>query len=101
MSLTIAIDYDDTFTADPALWVLVIVAAQHRGHKVICVTGRKALPDFTRDPPLPASVPIVLAGAEFKRVAAGRAGYKVDIWIDDMPEMISSGGGILQWSQEG
>lgn len=88
MSLTFSLDYDATFTADPNLWRQFISDAQRRGHKVVCVTGRSTPPDFSRDPRLPDSVPIVCAGSDFKRDAAARAGHHINIWIDDMPGMI-------------
>jgi hypothetical protein len=33
-------------------------------------------------------VPVVFAGGEWKREVALKQGYKVDVWIDDMPEYI-------------
>ena len=89
MSLSISLDYDLTFTADPILWRQFISDAQRRGHTVVCVTGRREPPDFSRDPRLPDSVPIVCVGSEvLKRPAAAKAGYHIDIWIDDMPGVI-------------
>lgn len=87
--LTLALDYDHTFTADAELWRAFITAAQARGHTVVCVTGRTSMPDFSREPSMPAGVGFIFAGADFKRHAASRAGFAVDIWIDDMPEMIA------------
>ena len=87
--MIISLDYDRTFTADPDLWRRFISDAERCGHTVVCVTGRKVKPDFSREPRLPDSVAIVLAGDEWKRHAAARAGYPVDVWIDDMPEMIA------------
>lgn len=83
------LDYDGTFTADPTLWRQFISDAELRGHRVVCVTGRKAMPDYSREPRLPESVPVVLAGSEWKRHAAAKAGYAVSVWIDDMPEMVA------------
>lgn len=88
MSLLIALDYDATYTADPRLWSMFTTCAQSLGHAVICVTGRSQPIDFRHDPPLPQGMPIVYAGSAYKRKAAERAGHQVDIWIDDMPEMI-------------
>ena len=63
--------------------------AQRRGHTVVCVTGRREPPDFSREPRMPDSVPIVCVGPEvLKRPAAAKAGYPIDIWIDDMPGVI-------------
>ena len=88
-TLTIGLDYDHTFTADPELWRQFIGDAQRRGHLVVCVTRRREPPDFSREPRLPGSVPIVYAGPDgFKRDAAARAGLHINIWIDDMPSVI-------------
>ena len=95
-NLVISIDYDDTYTAEPMLWAQFIGLARAAGATVICVTGRKEPPDFTRNPPLPASVPIICAGNQWKRSAAEKAGYAVNIWIDDMPEMVAPSK-ILDW----
>lgn len=86
--LTFGLDYDQTFTADPELWRQFIAAAEIRGHIVVCVTARRVSPDFSREPRLPASVAIVCSGSDYKRNAAAKAGYPVNIWIDDMPGMI-------------
>lgn len=86
--LTIAIDYDDTYTADPMLWARFIGDANRSGHTVVCVTARREKPDFTREPPLPADLPIVCAGQEWKKHAAAKAGFNVNIWIDDIPGLI-------------
>jgi hypothetical protein len=85
MSLTIACDYDNTFTSDPEFWEGVIRSAL--GYKVICVTGRK------ESHPIPISDylvfdAVIYAGGELKEQAALEAGYKVDIWIDDKPGTI-------------
>jgi hypothetical protein len=86
--MIIAIDYDFTFTNDVELFSRFIAVAQLRGHTVICVTGRTEPPDLTREVQFPPGVKTICAGAMEKRKAAENAGYKVDIWIDDMPETI-------------
>lgn len=86
--LTFGLDYDHTFTADPDLWRQFISDAERRGHKVVCVTARRQPPDFSREPRLPDSVNVVCAGPELKLHAAAKAGYAVNIWIDDMPGLI-------------
>lgn len=89
MSLTIGLDYDHTFTADPDLWRQFISDAQRRGHTVVCVTGRREPPDFSRDPRMPDSVPFACVGPDvLKRHAAAKLGYHIHIWIDDMPGVI-------------
>jgi hypothetical protein len=86
----IAIDYDNTYTADPATFDKVIKLFQDAGHTVICVTGRDG---GIMGDPVRASIgkliPVVFAGPEWKRDAALKQGYKVDVWVDDIPNMIS------------
>lgn len=89
--MLIAIDYDDTYTADPALWDVFIAVASSRGHEVICVTGRRA------SQPVGLELPTVYADGEYKREAAERAGYRVDVWIDDMPGYVERGR-LLDWA---
>jgi hypothetical protein len=93
----IAIDYDETFTEDPAFWCEVIAAGVRRGHRFVCITGRSSPPDFTREPLIP--LPIICAGATLKDVAARAAGYHVDVWVDDMPGLIK-GSQTLVWDDE-
>lgn len=86
--MVIGLDYDDTFTCDPLFWSQVIGLSKQRGHEFVCVTSRHIPPDPTCEPPLPASVPVVCAGSEWKLHAAAKAGYTVNVWIDDCPDMV-------------
>ena len=85
--LTIALDYDYTYTEMPDLWKQFIGAVEQHGHTVVCVTGR-TVPPGLGEIQLPVSVNVVCAGELAKDEAASNAGYDVDIWIDDMPETI-------------
>lgn len=96
--MIIAIDYDGTYAADPETFNHVIEIFRQAGHAVICVTGRSA---GTMGQPVLDSIGKIIgeencifAGTLWKRMAAEKKGWKVDVWIDDMPEMISrpSGG---------
>lgn len=88
--LTIAIDFDDTFTADPTAWNRVIVTLQECGHRVVCVSARRN--EFSHREQLRESLPdgveILLSYDTPKRMFARANGVEVDIWIDDMPEAI-------------
>ncbi len=88
--MIIAIDYDNTYTADPETWNKVIKLFQDAGHTVICVTGRDggAMGDPVRAS-IGQLVPCVFAGPEWKKVAAKNQGYNVDVWCDDVPNMIT------------
>lgn len=39
--LVFAMDFDDTFTAAPALWAAFIRLALKDGHRIYCVTARR------------------------------------------------------------
>ncbi len=86
--MTIAIDYDLTWTADVILWRDLVVSARRRGHTIVMVTGRRHWSDDMARAELPSDMPIVYAGDELKETAARRAGYLVDVWIDDAPGVI-------------
>ena len=91
---TIALDFDRTFTSDIDLWRFLLQAFTKRGHKVYLVTGRHDTPenrqlvfDTLGDDRLS------LAGYAFcnhqpKRSVMEAAGVMIDIWIDDLPELI-------------
>lgn len=87
--MIIAIDYDNTYTADPETFNKVITLFKEAGHDVICVTGRD---DGVLGVPVRNSIgkliPVIFAGSTWKREAARKRGYIVDVWIDDMPSMI-------------
>jgi len=78
-----SLDYDNTITLAPKLWECFIIAAQSIGHTCIITTGRHA-----SDPIKFFGLPVVYAGDSLKRHAAERAGYDVDVWIDDEPGTI-------------
>jgi hypothetical protein len=89
--LVIALDFDDTFTADPDFWLDFINLATRHQHRVICVSSR---PHSTAhinhlSLSLPSHVEIFLCGDVPKEEYMRHTKYeKVDIWIDDKPEFI-------------
>lgn len=89
-SLTFAVDFDGTYAADPDLFCALIMEMERRGHRAVIVTGRSDTPPWNEEvrAAIPMGIPVVFAGAHWKRVAAMHAGYRVDIWIDDNPEYI-------------
>ncbi len=88
--MTIAIDLDNTWTADPVLWFGFYHKAASSGHRVIMVTARHHVisPEETLRHMLPEGMPIIYTSGELKEPAARAAGYSVDVWIDDAPGMI-------------
>lgn len=95
-SLTISIDYDNTFTAAPGLWRSFIADATARGNRVACITRRHDT-EANREELRLAFSGVDLAGLILcgpgtqKREAAAAAGLEVDVWIDDAPETVPAG----------
>lgn len=89
--MTIAIDFDGTFTQDPTLWANFIITARKRGHRVIMVTAR--FPDMTSGMEFAFEVfgreSVFFTGNCLKGLYMERKGISVDVWIDDMPQTIS------------
>lgn len=83
MSITICIDYDNTYTSDVDAWNEIIGILTKRGHRVICITSR-----FPQVPLGTFPGEVFYAAGEPKRSFANRMGMKVDIWVDDSPESI-------------
>ncbi len=88
----ISLDYDGTYTEDPRGWRAVIRCLQSNGHKVSIVTARRREEDwdaeftFLKDI---YGVETFFTHGEPKRDWMNRRGIQIDIWIDDMPEMIT------------
>jgi hypothetical protein len=92
--MNIAVDFDDTYTRDPAMWNDFILLAKSFGHTVYCVTARA----HSQDEQVLGSIGRVV-GADHCYFTAmqGKRAYmwankiKIDVWIDDMPDMIVNG----------
>jgi nuclear transport factor 2 (NTF2) superfamily protein len=76
--MLIALDYDKTYTADPALWDNFVDLAQSRGHTVKIVTMRR--PDEAIDTDV---VDVVYTSRKAKSSV-----IRADIWIDDSPQWV-------------
>jgi len=87
--MIIAIDYDQTYAADPETFNKVISLFQEAGHTVICVTGRSEDMGEPVMKSIGKIVPVIFAGKEWKNEAAKKRGYDVNIWIDDNPSMVA------------
>jgi hypothetical protein len=88
---TIAIDWDDTFTADPDLWRIFVMAAKNRGHMVVIITARAS--DSKGEIAAEAKalgVEFMLTSGQPKIAHADANGLLVNIWIDDMPGLLFS-----------
>jgi hypothetical protein len=86
--MTIAFDIDGTWDRDPTFWTWVYNLMPKFDHTAIFVTGREQPPEKLRRLRIPENAIVIVSGPLLKEEAAARAGYKVDVWIDDMPGMI-------------
>lgn len=96
--MTIAIDFDNTWTRDPEFWAETVKRGRERGIDFVMVTGRSGDGEYgnqVRSAVEPYCIPIVFAAMEWKRHAAIRSGWVPDIWIDDMPEYIGPQDALL------
>lgn len=91
--MVIAIDYDATWTQDPAFWRRFCKMARSCGHKVIMVTNRQGTSSDVKELTLiRASVTEVIFAQEGpKRHAARARGYRPHVWIDDNPSTVDHG----------
>ena len=94
--MRIAIDFDDTLTADAALWRQFIAIARVFGHEVICVTARRdteenneIVSEWMREHGI--DLPVYFTGLRSKVEYMESLGIKVDIWIDDQPRQCALG----------
>lgn len=97
--LTIAIDYDDTYTADPKLWNDFINSCRDCEYTVYIVTMRSMV-DYQEDLKfkkwadnmwLKYGIDTILCDGLPKQETTERYGITVDIWIDDNPRGIYEG----------
>lgn len=107
-SLTISIDFDRTFAADPALIGEFAEKAKADGNTVVMITRREDTPEDrkviedTLGKYAEAFDSVILAGPEMqKESAAKQAGIKVDIWIDDSPQTIKEARGFCPTGEGG
>lgn len=95
--LSIALDFDGTFTADPLFWYDFIVDAQAAGHLVRVVTyrnaqhDRHAAMDFLEND---LNVHTVFTDGTAKKKYCSDHNIHIDIWIDDRPETITQSMGL-------
>lgn len=86
--MIIALDYDDTYTKDPALWLEYIDSALSRGHTVFLVTMRSPIERDKLDPILLEKIPAEFTNSHAKRPFMEAKGINVDVWIDDNPHYV-------------
>ena len=95
--MTICIDFDQTYSRNPAMWDALLHAAEIAQVEVICISRREDTTDNRQtiraafgDEFQILSALILCGPNTAKADAAKAAGFAVDIWIDDSPEAIPS-----------
>lgn len=90
--MKISLDYDDTYTKDPLMWNWFAQTAMERGHEVYCVSARSP---HEMDKPKMTIGRVIGVDKCFGTGLKPKRAYmlevqkiKIDVWIDDLPEMI-------------
>lgn len=83
--MKIALDYDGTYTEDPYLWDIFITKALLRNHEIFFVTFRPEDCPIDYDKGL---IDVYYTSAVPKKFYMDHKGIKVDVWIDDNPDLI-------------
>lgn len=88
--LNFAVDYDQTYTANPKLIEMIISTILAMGHNVYIVTARNPILDKIRIQ-FPRGAEVIYCDGVAKRhVMENQKGIKIDIWMDDKPESIDN-----------
>ena len=82
----LSLDYDKTYTNDPAFWNAFVALSKDRGHSVVCVTMRR--PDEAVTMPCP----VIYTSRKAKAAHVADIGLTIDVWIDDAPHWINEDG---------
>ena len=86
--MLICLDYDNTYTLDPRLWMHFIKSAIRRGHEVICCTMRYKYEAAGMCPELTSTIHVFYSGRLAKKPFLSKVGIEPDVWIDDSPHWI-------------
>jgi HK97 family phage portal protein len=115
-AMTISIDFDKTFSADPQMWGEFARKAVANGNTVVMISRR---PEADRGEVIASlgdyaeafSDVLLVGGDTLKDDAAQAAGIAVDVWVDDSPQFIRgeqraqpgtvSEGDFVSWDSSG
>ena len=95
-AMTVSIDFDRTFAADPVMWGEFARQSAATGNTVVMVSRRPDTPEnqdeiaATMGDYREAFAQVLLVGERLKDEAAREAGLAVDVWVDDSPQFIRS-----------
>jgi hypothetical protein len=88
--MIIALDYDETYTADKDLWDEFISQSVHRGHEVVLATYRHPVHDYNTDFDHLKNMAIkcYFTDGKAKKQFLEDLGVTVNVWIDDRPKTV-------------
>jgi HK97 family phage portal protein len=94
-ALTISIDFDRTFAADPQLWGEFARKSVAEGNTVVMISrrpeeDRQTVTETIGDYADAFSQVLLVGGDTLKADAAKAAGIDVDVWVDDSPHTITN-----------
>jgi HK97 family phage portal protein len=94
-ALTISIDFDRTFAADPQLWGEFARKSAAEGNTVVMISrrpeeDRQTVTETLGEYADAFSQVLLVGGDTMKADAAQAAGIEVDVWVDDSPQFIRS-----------
>ena len=89
--ITFALDFDGTFTLSPRYWQNWILHAKTWGHTVIVVTYRQPGHPLEFDF-APLGVQVIYTDHVAKKKYMETQGIKIDVWVDDRPEVCVTDG---------
>lgn len=95
--MLIALDYDDTYTRDPAMWDRFIRLAVASGHSVICVTMRHEGESADARESIGQLCQVYCTGRRAKLEYMTEVGRIPDVWIDDSPMFITQGAAVSRF----
>ena len=93
-AMTVSVDFDRTFSADPQMWGEFARKAVADGNTVVMISRR---PESDREEVIASlgdyaesfSRVLLVGGDTLKADAADAAGISVDVWVDDSPQTIT------------
>lgn len=86
--MLIALDYDDTFTKDPDLWIDFIKKANLKDHKIICVTMRYSDEGEEVLKSIGKYCEVIFTSRNAKLQYLSERNIFPDVWIDDNPRWL-------------
>lgn len=92
---TFGVDYDGTWSSDPDAFEAIAALLISRGHRVVVVTARASGHVQVRRAVGSCVHRVIFTSGRPKRAYCAMQDEHIDIWIDDMPEMIVSSTKII------